>query len=140
MPSLNWGLIQDGGVLESLMHAILYADDPQTILFGRPGKDAGQDVRTADGSIVYQSKYRDGMDMDEAIKVALEELKAIKKYRTKGETNYDHWESATQWVMFANLSINPNDDAKWKSKIVPAFASEFGRYLLDQSNYRGQTR
>lgn len=121
MPALNWGLIQDGGVLESLMHAILYAEDPQTILFGRRGKDAGQDARTADGTVVYQSKYRDGLDMDEAIKVALKELKAIKKYRATGHANYEHWKNAKQWVLFANLSLNPNDDAKWKSKVVPEF-------------------
>ncbi|EAQ78806.1 hypothetical protein DSM3645_29931 [Blastopirellula marina DSM 3645] len=120
---MNWGLIQDGGVLESLMHAILYAENPQTILFGRPGKDAGQDARTADGKIVYQSKYRDGMDMSEAIKVALKELEFITKYREKDHANYQHWEHAERWVLFANLSINPNDDAKWKSEVVPKFAA-----------------
>jgi hypothetical protein len=40
MAVLNRGLIQDGGTFESLMHAILYAEDPGIILFGRPGKDA----------------------------------------------------------------------------------------------------
>jgi hypothetical protein len=122
MPALNWGLIQDGGVLESLMHAILYAKDPQTILFGRPGKDAGQDARTADGATVYQAKYRDGMDMDEAVKLALAELKTIKKYRDLSHANHEHWKNATRWVLFANLSINPNDDAKWMSKVVSEFA------------------
>jgi hypothetical protein len=122
MSALNWGLIQDGGVLESLMHAILYAEDPQTILFGRPGKDAGQDARTADGAVVYQSKYRNGLDMDSAVHLALEELEKIKQYRAANHANYEHWKNATQWVLFANLSINPNDDAKWKSKVVPEFA------------------
>ncbi len=121
MPTLNWGLIQDGGVLESLMHAILYAENSQTILFGRSGKDSGQDARTVDGTIVYQSKYRRDMDMDEAIKVALKELETITMYLEDGHTNYDHWKNATRWVLFANLSINPNDDAKWKSKVVPEF-------------------
>lgn len=72
-------MIQDGGAQESLMHAIQYADDPHTILFGRPGKDAGQDARTADGSVIYQSKYRDSLDMDEAVKLAIDELGKIKK-------------------------------------------------------------
>lgn len=106
------------------MHAILYADNPSTILFGRPGKDAGQDARTADGITVYQSKYRNGLDMDEAIKLALEELDKIKEYRAAGHANHEHWKAAQQWVLFANLSINPNDDAKWKSKVVPAFKKE----------------
>ncbi len=124
MSALNWGLIQDGGVMESLMHAILYAEDPHTVLFGRPGKDAGQDARSADGIIVYQSKYRDGLDMDEAVKLAIEELGKIKKYRATDHANYEHWKDVTQWVMFANLSINPNDDSKWKSKVVPDFKKE----------------
>ena len=122
MPVLNWGLIHDGGILESMMHAILYAQDPQTILFGRPGKDAGQDARTADGQIVFQSKYRDGMDMDVAVDLALEELEKIKKYRAATHANHKHWKDATKWVLFANLSINPNDDGKWKSKVIPEFA------------------
>lgn len=124
MPALNWGLIQNGGVQESLMHAVLYAEDPHTILFGRPGKDAGQDARTADGTVVYQSKYRDSLDMDEAIKLALEEFEKIKKYRAPNHANYEHWKDAKQWVLFANLSINPNDDAKWKSKVTPEFKKE----------------
>ncbi len=124
MPALNWGLIQDGGVQESLMHAILYAHDPQTILFGRPGKDAGQDARAADGTIVYQSKYRDSLDMDEAVSLAIAELKTIKTYRSTGHANYTHWTNANQWVLFANLSINPNDDTKWKTKVVPEFLKE----------------
>ncbi len=124
MPALNWGLIQDGGVLESLMHAILYAEDPLTILFGRPGKDAGQDARTADGAVVYQSKYRNGLDMDKAVTLALEELEKIKKYHVAVHANYKHWKDANQWVLFANLSINPNDEVKWKSKVVPKFAQQ----------------
>lgn len=124
MPELNWGLIQDGGVLESMMHAILCAEDPQTILFGRPGKDAGQDARTSEGTTVYQSKYRDCMDMDEAVKLAFEELEKIRTYRVTDHANYKHWKDAEQWVLFANLSINPNDDAKWKNKVVPEFAKE----------------
>jgi hypothetical protein len=124
VPALNWGLIQDGGVQESLMHAVLYAEDPHTVLFGRPGKDAGQDARKADGTIVYQSKYRAGLDMDEAIKLAFEELEKIKEYRATDHPNYEHWKDAKQWVLFANLSINPNDNAKWKSKVVPEFTNE----------------
>lgn len=122
MPALNWGLIQDGGVFESLMHAVLYTNDPQTVLFGRPGKDAGQDARTADGTVVYQSKYRDSLDMDGAVKLALEELQKIEKYRAVTHANYEHWKSANRWVLFANFSINSNDDVKWKSKVVAEFA------------------
>ena len=70
MPSLNWGMIQDGGTFESLMHAILFAENPNTILFGRVGPDQGQDARSADGNVVYQAKFRQGLTMDVAIGLA----------------------------------------------------------------------
>jgi hypothetical protein len=124
MTAINWGLVSDGGVFESLMHAILYARDPGTILFGRKGKDAAQDARSGDGLIVYQAKYRKSLDMDGAIALALEELKTIKKYRNPAHANYQYWEHATHWVLAANLSINPNDDARWRSEVIPAFRSE----------------
>ena len=121
MPTLNWALIQDGGVLESLMHAILYAKDRNTILFGRPGKDSGQDARTADGRTVYQSKYREGLDMDGAISLALKELEQIAKYLDSSHSNFKHWKHAKTWVLFGNFAINPNDDAKWKNVVIPKF-------------------
>jgi hypothetical protein len=124
MPSLNWGMVPDGGAFESLMHAILYAKDSTTVLFGRPGKDAGQDARSADGTAVYQAKYRQGLNMDGAIALALEELDKIKNYRQPSHANHTHWHNAQRWVLVANFSINPNDDAKWKSQVVPAFHQE----------------
>lgn len=124
MPALNWGLIQDGGVFESLMHAVLYADDPSTILFGRPGKDAGQDARTSDGTVIYQAKYRQGLVMDGAVDLALEELEKIKTYRQSSHPNFRHWQNAKRWVLFANFSINPNDDAKWRTQVALNFKQE----------------
>ena len=124
MPALNWGLIQDGGVFESLMHAVLYAEDPGTILFGRPGKDAGQDARTADGTTVYQAKYRQSLIMDGAIALAMGELEKIKAYRQPKHANYRHWQSAHTWILVGNFSINPNDDAKWQKQVVTAFRHE----------------
>lgn len=124
MPALNWGMIQDGGVFESLMHAILYAEDAGTILFGRPGKDAGQDARSADGNVVYQAKYRQSLVMDGAIDLALKELDKIKEYRQQQHPNYGHWQHARRWVLVANMSINPNDDAKWQTSVVPLFQLE----------------
>jgi len=87
MPNLNWGMIQDGGAFESLMHALLYAEYPDTILFGRPGPDQGQDARSSDGCTVYQAKYRQNLDMDGAIAIALKELDQIKKYRQPAQTD-----------------------------------------------------
>jgi hypothetical protein len=124
MPGLNWGMIQGGGVFESLMYEILYAEDPGTILFGRPGKDAGQDARSADGSVVYQAKYRQGLVMDGAIALALEELEKIKRYRQPDHGNHRHWKNARCWILVANFSINPNDDEKWRNRVVPVFFQE----------------
>ena len=124
MPALNWGLIQNGGVFESLMHSILYAVDPGTVLFGRPGKDGGQDGRSSDGTAVYQAKYRQNLDMDGAISLALEELEKITEYRKPSHANYKHWQSVRRWILVASFSVNPNDEAKWHSQVLPAFQKE----------------
>lgn len=121
MSVLNWGLIQDGGVFESLAHAILYTEDPGTILFGRPGKDSGQDARSQNGNTVYQAKYRKNLDMDNAKRIAKEELKKIKRYRQPDNENYRHWENADKWILIANLSINSNDEKNWGDQVVPLF-------------------
>ncbi|MBF0528338.1 MAG: ATP-binding protein [Deltaproteobacteria bacterium] len=117
----NWAMIQDGGTFESLVHSILYAEDPETILFGRPGKDAGQDARSADGFVVYQAKYRKDMLMDVALNLAIEELEKIKKYRETSHQNCKHWQNVRSWVLVTNLLVNPNDKVKWEDKIVPEF-------------------
>ncbi len=124
MAKLNWGMIQDGGVFESLAHAILYAEDAGTILFGRPGKDAGQDARSADGAVVYQAKYRAGMTMAVAVRLAKEESEKIKRYRQPGHENHAHWRNTKKWVLIANFSINPNDEAKWRTDVAPDFQRE----------------
>jgi len=124
MSNLNWGMIQDGGTFESLMHAILYAEDAGMILFGRPGKDAGQDARSSDGAVVYQAKYRQGLTMERAVSLALEELKKINRYRQATHDNHRHWQNACRWILAANFNINPNDEAKWQEEVVPSFRKE----------------
>jgi len=122
MSEINWGLITNGGTFESLMHAILFMENASTILFGRVGKDGAQDARSADGTVVYQAKYRSNLNMDGTIELALKELESIKKYRTSGHTNFKHWEHAQKWVLFANVEINTNDVLKWNDKVVPKFS------------------
>ena len=117
-------MVSDGGIFESLMHAILYAKDTTVIPFGRPGKDAGLDARSADGTVIYQAKYRDKLDMDGAIALAKEELNKIKKYRKPEHENFKHWERANKWVLVANFNINPNDVFKWEKEIIPIFRAE----------------
>jgi len=138
MSTLNWGLIKDGGAFESLMHAILYAEDSQIILFGRPGRDSGQDARSSDGTVVYQAKYRKKMTMHAAVKSALEELKNIKSYRQPEHSNYRHWRNANKWILVGNFEVNPNDEDKWRTKVVPEFlqagltAEYWGRERLER--------
>jgi len=124
MSKLNWGLIQDGGTFESLMHALVFAVDPGAILFGRPGKDSGQDAKSSDGSTVYQSKHGQSMTMDDARKLALKELEIIKKYRAGNHANSGHWQNVTRWVLVANFKIIPNDQKKWNQEVIPAFQNE----------------
>jgi hypothetical protein len=124
MSMLNWGMINDGGAFESLMHAILDAEDPEIILFGRPGPDQGQDARSGDGKTVYQAKYRSGLNMDGAIKLALEELQAIQECRQPDHQNYIHWKHAKQWILVANFRQNPNDIQRWENRVIPEFQKE----------------
>jgi hypothetical protein len=121
LAGLEWGLINSGGCFESLVHALLYAEDPQIILFGRPGRDSGQDARSADGRVVYQAKYHQGMNMSNAINDALSELEKIKRYKTPEHTNFQHWQAVEKWVLVGNFDKNPNDEAKWQKQVVPAF-------------------
>lgn len=121
--TINWGMVSDGGVFESLVQALLYLEDAGTILFGRPGKDSAQDARSADGSVVFQSKYRTEGGMDEVIKIAKEEFAHVSSYRDPSHSNYKHWKDACKWILISNIRINPNDDAKWRAAVVPMFAA-----------------
>ena len=123
MSEINWGMINSGGAFESLMHALVFAEEPNSILFGRPGKDSGQDARSLDGTHIYQAKYYSGLKMDKAVELALAELKKIKLYKTPGHANYKHWQFANRWTLVANITINPNDLRKWDD-VVQAFQNE----------------
>ena len=76
------------------MHALLNAEDSGTILFGRPGKDSGQDARSTDGKIVYQAKFRQNMTIGNAVDITKGELVNIRKYRQPSHPNYKHWKEA----------------------------------------------
>ena len=84
------GMIEGGGAFESLVYTLLYDEDSSVILFGRPGKDSGQDARTKDGTRVYQAKFRNGMTMSTAIDLAKTELDTILKYRKTTYPNSKH--------------------------------------------------
>ena len=122
MSALNWGMIESGGTFESLVYTLLYDKDPSVILFGRPGKDSGQDARSKDGTCVYQAKFRNTMTMSIAIDLAKKELKKIVEYRKQSHPNSKHWAHVTQWILVANITHNPNNEAAWQRDVIPAFS------------------
>ncbi len=115
---INWGVINNGGVFESLMHALLYVEDHSIVLFGRPGKDSGQDARTADGTIVYQAKYRNNGSYSGIESTITKEFEQLEKYRKPEHANYKHWKNVKKWVLYINIPLNPNDKSKWKDFIA----------------------
>jgi len=57
MPDRNWGQIRSGATFESLATTLVFFEDSGAALFGRRGKDGGQDARSSDGKCVFQAKH-----------------------------------------------------------------------------------
>lgn len=123
MAERNWGLIQNGEVFEALVTAIIFFNDPSTVLLGRPGVDGGQDAKSGDGRIVYQAKFHKAGAAKLALIDAKNEFNKIKNYRLFGHERYEQWKNANEWVLVTNSAFNPSDDEQFKSQVVPMFAS-----------------
>lgn len=123
MAERNWGLIQSGEVFEALVTAIIFFNDPSTVLLGRPGVDGGQDAKSGDGRIVYQAKFHKAGAARLALTDAKKEFNKIKEYRLFGHERYEQWKDASEWVLVTNSAFNPSDDEQFKNQIVPMFAS-----------------
>lgn len=123
MSRLNWtGL--DGGSFESLMQTVLCFVEPDVLMYGRPGRDLGQDAVAEGGAHVYQAKWGRNMTMREAIRRARVELGRIRKIR-RGEGSPEeirHWKDVKRWTLVANFLLGPGDVEKWKSDIVVPYA------------------
>ena len=124
MVQLNWGMIKSGPTFEALVSMIVFYEDPKAQLFGRPGQDGGQDVRSGDGSMVFQAKYHNDEKTSHVFNDAKSELKKILNYRTSGHARFKQWESVTHWRLVTNVNFNPTDEQKWTNEIVPLFAEE----------------
>ena len=122
MNQLNW-CIFDGASFESLVHSILFFEDPTVILFGRPGADAGQDAITRDKTHVYQAKYGKNLTFSDAIKRAKDELTKIRDYKKETSSNFQYWKNVNHWTLVCNATINPSDYAKWEDEIIEPFAN-----------------
>lgn len=117
MSRLNWSGF-DGAEFESLVHSLLFFEEPDIVLFGRPGKDCGQDAISGDGRHVYQAKYGQILKMDDAISRSKAELAKIREYRQKNHKKHPFWAAVTHWTLVANFETNPFDREKWEREIV----------------------
>ncbi len=120
----NWGIIRSGPTFEALVSMLVFYKDPEARLFGRRGKDGGQDVRSGDGLIVYQAKFHFDENPSHAFNDAKSELKKILSYQTVGHVRYEQWLNVTHWRLVTNVMFNTTDEQRWTDEIVPLFAAE----------------
>jgi hypothetical protein len=116
-----WGRIQDGATFEALATTLVFFEDNGAALFGRRGRDGGQDVRSRDGATVYQAKHHEDGVASKAIADAKKEAKKIKEYREPGQLRYAQWQGVKHWILVTNAAFNPTDHQRWKSEVEPLF-------------------
>ena len=121
MSGRNWGLITSGATFESLASTLVFFEDPKAALFGRRGKDGGQDARSGDGRRVFQAKHHQDGKASKALADAKKEAKKIAGYRTPGHARESEWRGVTEWRLVTNAAFNPKDRARWDSEVVPLF-------------------
>jgi hypothetical protein len=117
----SWGLIRSGPTFERLVTTLLFFEDPEARLFGRRGKDGGQDARSGDRKTVYQAKHHERPTAAKALTDARKEAKKIAKYQKK-EPQKSLWAGVENWVLATNASFNPADEQRWADEIVPLYA------------------
>ncbi len=119
----NWGAIRSGETFEALATTLLFFEDSAAKLFGRRGRDGGQDARSGDGKTVYQAKHHVSPTAAKAISDAKAEVTKIAEYQKVGSARHDQWQGVTHWVLVTNATFNPTDEQTWKTEIVPQFNS-----------------
>lgn len=119
MSTLNWPLL-NWASFESLVHTIIFYQDPKASLFNRAGKDSAQDAKSGDGKTVYQAKFHVTKlnDPSTAFQDAKDEFDKIKKYQKE---NDPRWTGVTQWILATPIPFGSQDDQKWQNEIVPLF-------------------
>jgi hypothetical protein len=73
MADRDWNLITSGATFEALATTLIFFKDPKAALFGRRGKDGGQDARSGDGTRVFQANHHE----DGSAAKALADAKAV---------------------------------------------------------------
>ncbi len=124
MPNRNWGLITSGATFEALATTLIFFEDPKAALFGRRGKDGGQDARSGDGLRVFQAKHHEDGSATKAIADAKSEAAKIAEYRKPGHFRYLQWKGVTHWRLVTNAVFNPTDRQRWDVEVVPLFMAQ----------------
>lgn len=124
MVERKWGAIASGATFECLATTILFFEDPTASLFGRRGKDGGQDARSGDGTRVFQTKHHESGSAAAAIRDAKSEAKKIEEYRKPGHSRHGQWSGVTHWRLVTNAAFNPADQHTWDTEVVPLFANQ----------------
>lgn len=124
MAERKWGAIASGATFESLATTIVFFEDPKASLFGRRGKDGGQDARSGDGTRIFQAKHHESGSAATAISDAKKEAAKIEKYRQPGHARHDQWKGVIHWRLVTNAAFNPTDKLTWDTEVVPLFAKQ----------------
>ncbi len=121
MADRKWGAIASGATFETLATTVVFFEDPNASLFGRRGKDGGQDARSGDGTRVFQAKHHVSGSAAAAIRDAKSEAEKIERYRLPGHNRCDQWRNVTHWRLVTNAAFNPTDKETWAAEVVPLF-------------------
>ncbi len=124
MAERKWGAITSGASFESLATTIVFFEDPKASLFGRRGKDGGQDARSGDGTRVFQAKHHGNGSAASAIRDAKSEATKIEEYRKPGHSRHEQWKGVTHWRLVTNAAFNPTDKQTWDTEVAPLFAKQ----------------
>jgi hypothetical protein len=124
MAERKWGAIASGATFEALATTIVFFEDPAAALFGRRGKDGGQDARSGDGTRVFQAKHHEDASSTTAIRDARKEAEKIQAYRQPDHARYEQWKGVTHWRLVTNAAFNPTDKQAWDTEVVPRFAAQ----------------
>jgi hypothetical protein len=120
----KWGLITSGAMFQSLACTLIFFEDPNAALFGRPGKDGAQDARSGDGTRVFQMKHHQNASAAAAIRDAKEEAATVAKYRTPGHARHGQWLDVKHWRLVTNAVFNTTDQERWDNEVVPLFKAQ----------------
>lgn len=117
----SWAHITSGATFEALATAIVALESPGAKLFGRRGKDGGQDARSADRKTVFQAKHHESQAAKDVIADALAEADKIERYRDPSHRRHEQWKDVERWQLVTNAVFNPTDQQQWDEKVVPRF-------------------